>query len=105
MRLPVDTSAVSFVSAGPPEPAVDFDTKAQKTDDKGQGINQVHLFVVGAGTREIITVKVAGDIKGAGEFTPVRVTDLVATTWTMADRSGVSFRAAKVEVISQKAPA
>jgi hypothetical protein len=79
MRLPVDTSAVNFVSAGPPEPAIDFGTKAQKLDDKGLGINQVHLFVVGGGTREVITVKVAGELKGLGEFTPVKVTDLVAT--------------------------
>ena len=75
MRIPVDTSAVSFVSAGPPEAAVDFDTKVQKTDDKGLPIIAVHLFVVGAGTREVITVKVAGDIKGLGDFTPVKVTD------------------------------
>ena len=95
MRLPVDTSAVNFVSAGPPEPAIDFGTKAQKTDDKGLGINQVHLFVVGGGTREVITVKVAGELKGIGEFTPVKVTELVATTWNMDDRSGVSFRAAQ----------
>jgi len=27
MRLPVDTSAVSFVTAAPAEPAIDFDTK------------------------------------------------------------------------------
>jgi hypothetical protein len=47
MRIPVDTSAVSFVSAGPPEAAVDFDTKVQKTDDKGLPIIQVHLFAVG----------------------------------------------------------
>ena len=105
MRLPVDTSAVSFVSAGPPEPAIDFDTKVQKTDDKGLGINQVHLFVVGGGTREVITVKVAGEVKGIGEFTPVRVTDLVATTWNMDDRAGVSFRASRIEVVTQKAPA
>jgi hypothetical protein len=104
MRLPVDTSVVSFVSAGPSEPAVEFDTKQQKTDDKGLPINQVHLFVVGdGGTREIITVKVPGEIKGLGQFTPVKVTELVATTWTMQDRSGVSFRASKIEVLTQKA--
>ena len=49
MRLPVDTSVVSFVSAGPAEPSIDFDTKQQKTDAKGVAINQVHLFVVGDG--------------------------------------------------------
>ena len=31
MRLPVDTSVMHFVSAGPAEPSVDFDTKQQKT--------------------------------------------------------------------------
>ena len=34
MRLPVDTSVVSFVSAGPAELSIDFDTKQQKTDAK-----------------------------------------------------------------------
>ena len=64
MRLPVDTSAVSFVTAGPSEPAIDFDTKAQKTDAKGVAVNQVHLFVGGdGGTREVITVKVAGAVR------------------------------------------
>jgi hypothetical protein len=106
MRLPVDTTVVHFVSAGPAEPSIDFDTKVQKLDAKGVGINQVHLFVVGESTREVITVKVAGDVRGLGQFTPVKVTDLVATTWNMADRSGVSFSASKIEAVStQKATA
>jgi hypothetical protein len=103
MRLPVDTSVTHFVSAGPAEPTVDFDTKQQKTDAKGVPINQVHLFVVGdAGTREVITVKIPGEVKGLGQFTPVRVTDLVATTWSMNDRSGVSFSASRIEVVVAK---
>jgi len=105
MRLPVDTSVVSFVSAGPAEPSVDFDTKQQKTDAKGVAINQVHLFVVGDGTREVITVKFSGEARGLGQFTPVKVTDLVAFTWTMGERSGVSFSASKVEAVSPRASA
>jgi hypothetical protein len=105
MRLPVDTSVVSFVSAGPAEPSVDFDTKQQKTDAKGVAINQVHLFVVGDGTREVITVKFSGEARGLGQFTPVKVTDLVAFTWTMGERSGVSFSASKVEAASPRASA
>jgi hypothetical protein len=101
MRLPVDTSVIHFVSAGPAEPAIDFDTKQQKTDPKGVALNQVHLFVVGeAGTREVITVKVAGEVRSLGQFTPVKVTDLVAITWSMGERSGVSFSASKVEAIA-----
>ncbi len=53
----------------------------------------------------MITVKVAGELKGIGEFTPVKVTELVATTWNMEDRSGVSFRASKVEALTQRASA
>jgi hypothetical protein len=97
MRLPIDTTAVNFVAAGPAEPAVDFDTKVPKTDDNGRPIYNVHLFAVGAGGRDLLTVKVAGEPKGIGEFTPVRVKDLVATTWAMGDRAGVSFRASAVE--------
>jgi hypothetical protein len=102
MRLPVDTAAVHFVAAGPPEAAVDFDTKAPKTDDNGQPIYNVHLFGVGAGSRDLLTVKVVGEPKGVGEFTPVRVRDLVATTWAMGDRSGVSFRASAVEAAASR---
>jgi hypothetical protein len=97
MRLPIDTTAVNFVTAGAAEAAVDFDTKAQKTDENGQPLFNVHLFAVGAGGRDVITVKVAGEPKGLGEFTPVRVRELVATTWAMGDRAGVSFRAGSVE--------
>ena len=57
-------------------------------------------------TREVITVKVAGEVRGLGQFTPVKVTDLVATTWNMADRSGVSFSASRIEAVNaQKASA
>ena len=102
MRLPVDTSAVNFVAAGPPEPAIDFDTKVPKTDEAGVPIFNVHLFAVGAGGRDVITVKVSGAPKGIGEFTPVKLKELVATTWAMGDRAGVSFRAATIEAISAR---
>jgi hypothetical protein len=106
MRLPVDTSVVHFVSAGAAEPVIDFDTKQQKTDSNGVPVNQVHLFVVGdAGTREVITVKVSGELRGLGLFTPAKVTDLVAITWSMGDRSGVSFSASKVEAVLAKSSA
>lgn len=100
MRLPIDTSAVNFVAAGEPEAAGDFETKAPKTDEAGQPVFNVHLFAVGAGGRDVITVKVSGQPKGIGEFTPVKVRDLVATTWAMGDRAGVSFRASGVETQS-----
>jgi hypothetical protein len=111
MRLPVDTRVVSFVSAGPAEPSLDFTTKQQRTDVNGVPLNRVDLFAVGeGGTKDVITVKVPGEIRGLGQFTPVKVTDLVATTWSMKDpngteRTGVSFSASKVETIATQRPA
>ena len=103
MRLPVDTTVTHFVSAGPSEPVTDFDTKVQKIDPNGVALNQVHLFVVGdGGTREVITVKIPGEVRGLGQFTPVKVTDLTANTWTMGERTGVSFKAAKIEAIASR---
>ena len=65
MRLPIDTTAVRFVTAEAPEPATDFDTKQPQADAEGKLIYKVHLFAVGAGSRDAITVKVAGEPKGS----------------------------------------
>lgn len=97
MRLPIDTTAVRFVSAGAPEVDVDFSTKAPKTDEQGRPLYKVHLVAVGAGGQDIITVRVAGEPKGVGEFTHVKVHDLIASTWQMESRFGVSFRASGIE--------
>ena len=97
MRLPIDTSAVRFVSAATPEVDVDYATKAPKVDEQGRTYYKVHLVAVGAGGPDIISVRVAGEPKGIGEFTPVKVHELIATTWQMDNRFGVSFRAGAIE--------
>ena len=97
MRLPIDTNAIRFVTAGPPEPVLDFDSGAQRLDKAGTPQFVVHLFGTGERVRDSISVKVAGEPKGLGEFTPVRVTGLVATTWEMEGRHGVSFQAERIE--------
>ena len=52
MRLPIDTQTVNFVSAGPPEPVIDFETKQQRVDPTGQPLFNVHLpSAAGAVTR------------------------------------------------------
>jgi len=100
MRLPIDTQAVHFAAAGPAEPVVDFETKAQRIDTStGQPLFSVPLFAAGSGRADTLVVKVPGEPKGLAEFTPVRVTGLVAATWDMGDRHGVSFRAERVEAI------
>ena len=52
----------------------------------------------GVSRADLIAVKVPG-VPSAGirQGAPVKVAGLVAQPWTMADRSGVSFRAARIE--------
>lgn len=81
MRLPIDTVAVQFMSAGPAEPVLDFETRAPKLDANGLAVYSVHLFAISPDSYDTLSVKVAGEPKGVGNFTPVKVTNLIASTW------------------------
>jgi hypothetical protein len=98
MKLPVDTSSIAFLCALEPEPLLDFETKRPRADENGEPLFVVQLIAMTEGAAEIIAVKVPG-IPSASirQGHPVKVTGLVAQPWTMNDRSGVSFRAARVE--------
>ena len=50
MRLPIDTTAVRFITAGPAEPVLDFETRMKRADVDGVPLFNVHLFAVGNGT-------------------------------------------------------
>jgi hypothetical protein len=98
MKLPVDTSAIAFLCAVEAEPVVDFETRRPRADENGEPLYLVQLIALAEGEAEIIAVKVPG-LPGPGirQGHPVKVTGLVAQPWTMNDRSGVAFRAARIE--------
>jgi hypothetical protein len=81
-----------------PEPVVDFETRRPKADENGEPLYTVQLLVMGEDSADLIAVKVPG-VPSAGirQGASVKVSGLVAQPWTMADRSGVSFRAARIE--------
>ena len=98
MKLPVDTSAIAFLCAVEAEPVVDFETKRPRADDNGEPLYTIQLLAMGDGTADLLAVKVPGvPSQAVRQGVPVKVTGLVAQPWTMADRSGVSFRAARIE--------
>ena len=97
MKLPIDTTGMTFLAAGPPEPVLDFESKAPKVDEKGAPLHSVQVVTLNDGGAEVIAVKVAGQPKGVSQGSTVKVTGLVATPWSMGDRSGVSYRAAQIE--------
>jgi hypothetical protein len=77
---------------------VDFETRRPKADENGEPLYVIQLLAMGDGSADLLPVKVPGvPSQAIRQGTPVKVAGLVAQPWTMADRSGVSFRATKVE--------
>lgn len=98
MRLPIDTTGVLFLCALAPEPVIDFETKRQKGDVNGEPLYSVQLVLLADGGAEVISVKIVGSpATGLVSGAPVTVNGLVATTWAMGDRSGVSFKANSIQ--------
>ena len=100
VKLPIDTTGMTFLAAGPPEPVLDFESKAPKVDENGAPLHSVQVVALNDGGAEVISVKVAGQPKGVSQGSTVKIAGLVATPWTMGDRSGVAYRAEHVEPTS-----
>ncbi|MDP8969705.1 MAG: hypothetical protein M3N52_04260 [Actinomycetota bacterium] len=96
MKLPIDTDQMTFICTAAPEPVRDFETKQPKADENGEPLYAVQLVAMADGTAEIISVKVPGQ-PSVDQGAMVRPTALVASPWTMGDRSGVAYRAARIE--------
>jgi hypothetical protein len=106
VKLPVDTSAIAFLCAMPPEPVVDFETKRPRADENGEPLYVIQLLAMGDGSADLLAVKVPGvPSQAIRQGHPVKVHGLVAQPWTMNDRAGVAFRAARVEPVVAQAKA
>ncbi len=99
MRLPIDTSGLTLLVGMAPEPVVDFESRRPKADENGEPLYQLQIVALGSEGAEVITVKVAGEPRGLTPGVPVKVLGLVALPWSMGERSGVSFKAARIEAV------
>ena len=98
MKLPVDTSAIAFLCALEPQPVLDFETKRPRADENGEPLYVIQLIALAEEAAEILAVKVPGmPSQAIRQGHPVKVTGLVAQPWSMNDRSGVAFRAARID--------
>ena len=98
MKLPIDIQNIQFIAANAPEPLMDFDSRQQRTDSDGKAIFVLNVIALTKEGAEVLTVKVSDPPKGITQGLSVKITGLVATTWQMSDRHGVSFRADKIEI-------
>jgi len=102
MKLPIDTSNTMIV-AGTVEPVIDFDTKRQRADQNGEPLWSVELVSFCEDGTQVWSTRVVGAAPGFLPGQPVKVRGLVAQTWEMEGRHGISFRAASVEPASGSA--
>ncbi|HVA61844.1 MAG TPA: hypothetical protein VNG13_15110 [Mycobacteriales bacterium] len=75
----------------------DFESKRPKLDEAGVPLYAVGLVALADGGAEVLSVKLSGEPANLTQGLPVRVSGLVANPWTMGDRSGVAFKAARIE--------
>lgn len=93
MRLRLDIAGVGFFCTRNPEPKVDFETGAVRTDrESGETLWRVQVAALDASGGEILTVTVPGEPEVA-IGSPVQVKGLVAIPWSQGERSGVAYRA------------
>ena len=101
MRLPIDVATITFLAAGEPEPMTEHDSDRQRVDRDGKALFVMRLVALADGQAEVLAVRLAGNpSKGIGQGLAVRVTGLSATPWTMGERSGITYRAERIEPAS-----
>ena len=95
VKLPIDTSGMTFMAAAPARPVTDFETKQHRVDDNGELLYNLQVVALDAEGAQIITLRVPGDPR-VGQGAMLVLEGLVALPWSMGDRSGVAFRANRV---------
>ncbi|WP_276961452.1 MULTISPECIES: hypothetical protein [Ferrimicrobium] len=101
MRLELSLNGSQFLVSKEPVPVMDPTSNTQKLDKEGRPLFVIQLVWIGDNGAEVLPVKVNSRPAGLTIGCAVRVVGLVATPWSMADRSGVSFSAARVEAIAK----
>ncbi|QXE34002.1 hypothetical protein KQY30_06560 [Streptomyces sp. GMY02] len=96
--IPVDMARLgSAMCVVPPEPRMTPDGEARKDRD-GNPVWVVGVSVRQQSTRraDVIEVAVSGQPQGITEGARLTVVDLVATSWEIEGRKGISFRASAI---------
>ena len=98
MRFPIDTSRLRFVVVAAGEPLRRYEEGkpreawALRTDDDGEVLWRLPLVALGDQAGDVLRVSVPGD-PGVDEGETVTVDGLIAQTWKLDGRTGVSLRA------------
>ncbi|WP_254885782.1 hypothetical protein [Streptomyces sp. NA02950] len=97
--FPVDVARLgTLMCVVPPEPRVDPTTGQVRTDREGRRLNVVGVSVRQSEGRraDVIEVAVPGEAPAVAEGMRISIDGLVAVSWSMGDRHGISFRATAI---------
>ena len=98
MALPVDTSNITVLCGGPPQPVVDRVTGEHRTNREGQALFRTEVVVLGAGRPEVFGVRTATPPKALAIGSLLNVAGLTVSTFTAKDGgTGVFYEAASIE--------
>ena len=100
MQLNIATSTITFLAAGEAEAMKEHDSDRPRLDKDGKALFVVRLVALSGGQAEVLPVRVAGEAPKVGQGTPVRCIGLSATPWTMGERSGITYRAERIEAVA-----
>jgi hypothetical protein len=105
MKLPIDTSRMDFTCSLAAEPVMDFETKQPKLEN-GEPLFSMQVVAFTDEGAQIMVVKALGTPPASiKQGTPLKITNLVASNWSMDGRSGLAFRAARIEPLTAGATA
>lgn len=92
MRLEIKTERMQFLATRAPEPKTDQEGRQKRDQRTQEPLWQTELVALDPDGAEVIRVATAFEPKVApGQY--VQVGELVASPWSMGDRSGVAYRA------------
>src|SRR3954465_5614139 len=87
MKLPIDTTGMTFMAAAPARPVTDFETRQHKADENGELLYNLQVVALDPDGAQIITVKVAGDPQ-VGQGAMLQLEGFGARPWRMNGASG-----------------
>jgi hypothetical protein len=101
MRFPVDIAKVQLICGGAAEPSLVYDTREQRTNQKGEPLFQVQLMAGGDDRPLVIPVRTPVEPKGLSFGVPVRAVGLALVPWTSrtGGGGGVNYEADRIEPV------
>lgn len=105
MKLPIDTGRMRFFCVKAAEPVLDFQTKRPRATRDGEPMYEVQVVGLSDdGESGLLTVRLVGPQPAkVAEGTPVAIAGLVAVPWEIDGRSGISYRAERLDGVNPTA--